>query len=153
MPTREAPRARAMSSAPLTELSQEAHDRLVAHELAPRQQILNGRHQPALCVHGEGDLQPRTPIAWRVRWVQIAEGGRRFVQRHHDLGVSGRPADLVEITGGVPYEPAIPAVPARYLTDEELEGRLLHAERAGGHELPLPEPCRSGESRPPWDDN
>jgi hypothetical protein len=68
MPTREAPRARTMSSAPLTEPSQEAHDGLVAHELAPRQQILNGRHQPALGVHGEGDLQtrgraPRSP--WR----------------------------------------------------------------------------------------
>src|SRR5260221_8151545 len=153
MPTREAPRARTMSSAPLTEVSQEPHDGLVAHELAPREQVLDGRDEPPLGIHGEGDLQPRPPVAWGVRWIQIAESGRGFVQGHHDLGVSGRPADLVEVPGGVPYEPAIQAVPARDLTDEELEGRLLQAERAGGHELPLPEPCGSGESRPPWDDN
>src|SRR6185295_4370604 len=139
------------NSRPVTAASQEPHDRLVAHQLALREEVANGGHQPAFGVHGEGDLEPGSPVAWRMGRIEVAQGRSRLVQGDHDVAFAGGAAELVEVSRRVPDEPAIEGITARDLADEELEGRLLHSERTSGHELELPESGCRGEASPARD--
>ena len=47
--------------------SKPAHDGLFVHQPTPGEQIFQRGAQPAIGVDAEGDAQPRTPVAWRVR--------------------------------------------------------------------------------------
>jgi hypothetical protein len=62
-----------------------------------------------------------------MRRIEIAQRGRRFVERDHHLRIAGGPADLVQVARGVPHEAPVLAVSARHLADHQLERALLHA--------------------------